>query len=158
MKLRSVLVEAVRVGASDIRVTSGEGPRFRIEGEIQAPLEMIITVADITELLEKCCGNESEASVMSVREFDAALEIPEVGRFRVHAFHHLSGVAVVIRVIPAMVPSMADLELPLVVRNVGHLRHGLVMLAGATGSGKSTTMASIIDQLNREREIGRAHV
>lgn len=153
MVVRAILAEAVRRGASDIHITSGEGPRFRVQGEIQPPLEMIVTTADIMGLLEESSGDEAPRCFDARREFDGALEIPEVGRFRVHAFHHLCGIALVARVVPSIIPSMTSLGLPPVVRNICDLRRGLVLICGATGSGKSTTMASIIDRMNRERAL-----
>jgi len=153
MNVRAILARAVSAGASDIHITPGEGARFRVEGEMRAPHGPVLALADIMELLEYCGSDEAHRSLSAWREFDGALEMPELGRFRVHAFHHFGGIGLVVRVVPATIPSMTTLGLPQVVQGIGNLSRGLVLICGATGSGKSTTMASIIDYINQERAL-----
>jgi len=138
--------------ASDLHLRSGEGPQFRIDGQI-VPLEG-------AEPLDGAVLERMLRSIMpprSLREFDAqndadlAHELPDVARFRVNVFRDRRGIGSVIRAIPSKVVTTDEMNIPAEVQRLCDLSKGLVLVTGPTGSGKSTTLCSLIDLVNRNR-------
>jgi len=144
MELHVVLAEAMRLGASDIHLGSGEPPVFRLNGVlIRAQLPPV----DDSEL--RIWLKELMPEALLDRDaLDGVIELAALGRFRLNFFRHKSGIAAAVRVIPAVVPQLDTLGLPSVIDEVANYERGLVLITGPTGSGKSTTMAAIVDRIN----------
>jgi twitching motility protein PilT len=136
---------------SDLLLTAGSPPRVRIDGELvvtnRPALTPEATMAILTTLLD-AQGLERFRTDM---ELDFSFAEPGISRFRVNAFHQRGAVAIALRVIPFDIPSFAELDLPPVFERLVALPQGLILVTGPTGSGKSTTLASIIDRINSER-------
>lgn len=152
MGLIKLLQEAVAVGASDLHCCAGEFPALRISGAVRVLRDRpVLSNAQLTEELETLLLPTLKVPVAQLDEFDCAIGICDLGRFRIHTYQSAGGIAAAIRVIPRDIPCLDSLSLPSHVYQIARLEQGLVLVTGPTGSGKSTTLAAIIDQINRER-------
>ncbi len=142
-------------GASDLHISSGSPPIFRLNGEIDRlnypPLSHDQARALLYEILSESQRGEFEQR----RDLDFAYALPEIARFRGNLFYTHRGIAAVFRIIPGKILTADDLALPEGVRKLTRLKKGLVLVTGPTGSGKSTTLAAMIDLINRTR---REHI
>jgi twitching motility protein PilT len=153
MHIDRLLRAMVQFKASDLHVQAGSPPMLRINNDITA-LDLPVTSAnDVQELFNSIATNKSLKDLETQLSADFAYAIPEVGRFRVNAFHERGNLALVARLIPLQMPKFADLRLPDVIEEIAAAERGLVLVTGTTGSGKSTTLASIIDYLNHSRRL-----
>jgi len=151
-ELKRLLRAMATEGASDLHLTGGQHPRWRIDGAIH-------TIADIPPLGEETVlellGDEIEernrAEFEATNDTDFALSLPGVARFRVNLFRDFGGVGAVFRLIPTTILSLEQLGMPEVVADFCRLPKGLVLVTGPTGSGKSTTLAAMVDLINRGR-------
>ena len=152
MELNEILKVAIKGGASDIHLKSGLPPMFRVDGAL-VPLkngERIMPDA-IQQMAFSIMNPSQKARFDEAREADLAYGIPGLGRFRVNVFQQRGTVGIVFRVIPFGVKTAEQLHLPKVVENISAEHRGLVLVTGTTGSGKSTTLAAMIEQINSER-------
>lgn len=141
--------------ASDIHLTVESPPVMRIDGALKRIGEGVLSREDIENLVQKLM-NEFQAREFSEKgELDFSYSLSGVGRFRVNAFRQRGSVGVVIRLIPFLIPTPEQLGLPAPCVELAKLHKGLVLVTGPTGSGKSTTLASLVDYINRTRS---AHV
>ena len=158
MTLDSLLADAVRLGASDIHLKLGRPPLVRIDGAI-APLHGNPELAEAD--LDACVRTLTSAAPSRYERFqetgdlDLAYTSPGLPRFRVNVFRQRGATSLVLRVIPREAPRIADLGLPDAVERLADEHRGLVLVTGATGSGKTTTLAAMIDHINRTR---RSHI
>ena len=140
-------------GASDLHLTAGSKPTIRIDGELvkidHAPM---LDPVNIRELVYSILTDAQRDRFESARELDASYGVAGLGRFRVNVFRQRGSVGAVMRAIPAKIQSLESLGLPKVVENFASIPRGLVLVTGPTGSGKSTTLASIIDVINSSRD------
>jgi twitching motility protein PilT len=146
------LAEAARRGASDLHVRSGRPPMLRIDGQM-APVDGVAPVpgADLRAQLMALMPADLRAAFDEARDADFAHEIAGVGTFRCNVFVERRGIGAVCRVLPSRIPTLEELKLPPVIRQFCALGKGLVLVTGPTGSGKSTTLAAMVDQINRTR-------
>jgi twitching motility protein PilT len=154
MELNSLLRRAVALGASDIHLKVGVPPILRRDGGL-APLEECPVVTDrdtegVADLIGKRAPERLEAFKTS-GDLDVAYQEPGLPRFRVNAFRQRGHISVAFRVIPKNIPNFEMLHLPQGIRRLAEEHRGLVLVTGATGSGKTTTLAAIIDHINRSR-------
>jgi len=142
----------VQTGASDLHMTSSLAPMFRIDGDM-ASVEGCppITAEQMLNLLFEVTPEENKKEYQRVFDTDFAYELPEVGRFRGNLFRDHRGPGGVFRLIPSTVPSAETLGVPKTVLDLCQLPKGLVLVTGPTGSGKSTTLAALIDHINATR-------
>ncbi len=144
-KLLSVMVEH---DASDLYLTVDSPPMYRINGLVRPAGNRLLTPPD-TEMMAKSIMSDKQQNEFDTRnEANLALYYPAMGRFRVNVFRQRGSVGVVIRRIKTQIPSVDDMSLPQVLKDVAMTRRGLVLVVGATGSGKSTTMAAMLDHRN----------
>ena len=138
--------------ASDLHITVGVRPKCRISGTLY---EMDgfdkLTPAMTKELVESMFGPKQKATMEATGEVDFAYTDTRVGRFRVNAFHQRGSYAAVLRIVASDIPTPEDLGVPEAVLGLTKKKRGLVLVTGPTGSGKSTTLASLIDVINKER-------
>lgn len=152
MKMHELLVHAVKVGASDIHLSAGEVPALRINGEIERLAKAPRIDAEMAKRLAYSIMNEKQRTIFENRmEVDFSIGLKQLARFRVNVFTHARGVGVVMRQIPTKVLTLEELKAPPIFRRIAGYKKGLVLICGPTGSGKSTTMAAIIDHINKNR-------
>ncbi|MEC2071623.1 type IV pilus twitching motility protein PilT [Alkalihalophilus marmarensis] len=149
-KLESLLIEAFEMGASDIHLTVGVPPVIRINGELAHHGEAVLKPAD-TEGMARAILSEHLWKVFQKRgELDFSHGIPKVSRFRINAYFQRSCVCLAIRVVPTKIPTLDDLSMPEVLKEIAQKPQGLVLVTGPTGSGKSTTLAAMINEINEQ--------
>src|SRR5258705_3022601 len=140
-------------GASDFHMTVGRPPMLRAAGAIETIRYRTLSEADFNDMLEPITTPRMWEDFKNTGDIDFAYEIPGVARFRVNLFRQQRGAGAVFRVIPTKILTIEQLGLPDQVRRVASMRSGLVLVTGPTGSGKSTTLAAIIDLINKTRSI-----
>lgn len=154
---KKLLVAAILKNASDIHLQAGASPMFRINGELLQvkyhPLTPKETRAIVDEILSQSIIQISTSNSMS--ELDVAYNLEGHGRFRANIYLQKGSYSVILRAIPALIKTFAELNLPPILEKISSLRRGLVLVVGATGNGKSTTLASMIEYINKTR---RAHI
>ena len=137
-------------GGSDLHILAGQPPKFRIHGRLE-PLNMPpLSNREAMDLLYEIVDKRKKERFEKHLDLDFAYEVPGVARFRCNFLHHQHGVGAVFRIIPTDIKSIEDLGVPLVLKRFCYLRSGLVLVTGPTGSGKSTTLAAMINEINRE--------
>ena len=137
------------VGASDLHILSGMPPKFRIHGELEPiPGEAPIAEAALREMLFAILGPTQKEKFIATYDFDFAYSLEGVARFRCNYLMQMTGLGAVFRIIPEKIKSITELNLPKVLERFATLHSGLVLVTGPTGSGKSTTLAAIIDFIN----------
>src|SRR3990172_3827016 len=146
------LVTGVERGASDLHLKSNAPPILRIHGRLIPQQDLgVISVEEMDGIARRCCSERMYTQLRDGKEIDTAYAVPNFGRFRVNMFRALGRVRAVLRAIPSKKPKFEDLGLPPVLEALSMERRGLVLVTGITGSGKSTTLAAMIDYINRTR-------
>jgi twitching motility protein PilT len=149
--LITLLYRSIEQGASDLHCSSNEPPVARVCGALRRLEDAYIpSRQDLEDEVAKLIPDELKTRLSGIEELDCAVEIPCLARLRVHVYQTIQGLSVAIRVIPNEVPQLDSLGLPAFVNEIAKLDRGLVLVSGPTGSGKSTTLAAIIDQINRQ--------
>jgi len=152
-KIDGLLKKAVKIGASDLHVTVGAQPIYRINGELQKMDKMDeLSDSDARQLLCKIMTDAQFKKFEQLNDIDFAYEIPDIGRFRANIFIQNRGIGAVFRIIPQRIVPLEELNLPRAVEEFTRFLKGLVLVTGPTGNGKSTTLASMIDYINRHRK------
>jgi twitching motility protein PilT len=141
----------VQQGGSDLHLSCGSPPVIRVHGHLQRVKFRDLTEQDLTLLFYEILKPEQKEKYVGTSDLDFAYEIPGVARFRGNLFRQHRGPGAVFRVIPSKVLSADEINLPEVIRGFAHLHKGLVLVTGPTGSGKSTTLAAVIDLINQTR-------
>ncbi len=141
----TMLIEAE---GADLHIKSDSTIRARVKGDIVLLSKEVIKAETIKELVKALIGNDYE-TFKETKEFDGAYGLDDKHRFRVNIFMHLGGYAIAFRLIPPYIKTIKELNLPKALHKLTHLRRGLVLITGTTGSGKSTTLASIIEEINK---------
>jgi twitching motility protein PilU len=147
-KIVPYLKLAVEHGASDIYFSAGATPMLRIEGEMRPVGRSLLTSDYVRELAMSFLTDDQKARYNAERELDLATEAGGLGRFRVNIFTQRGSVAMVLRYVRTDLPRLADLNMPETLRELVMQKRGLILMVGATGSGKSTTLAAMIDHRN----------
>jgi twitching motility protein PilT len=152
MDITELLVQTKERNASDLHLAVGSPPTLRINGKLTR-LEMpVMAREDIHTMLYDILADEQKAKFEATHDLDFSLELSGVGRFRVNAFLHRRGEGIVLRLIPSKVKTLDDLEMPPCLKDFAMKDRGLVLVTGPTGSGKSTTLAAMVDHMNDHRE------
>src|SRR5947207_5764000 len=147
-----LLEQMVPLGASDLHVTVGSPPAFRIRGHIaRAEGYEPFTADDTRALLYRILSSEQQKNFELKRQLDFAYAMPGVARFRVNVYYQREAVGAAFRLIPQEIKSLEELNLPHIMHSLAEYPRGLVLVTGPTGSGKSTTLAAVIDEINRTR-------
>lgn len=134
--------------ASDLHLHAGKPPLLRLDGDLVPLPFRVMHAADVRRFLDEILSPEQQARFAVQKQVDLLYELPGVGRFRSNCFWQLDGPSAVFRVIPERIPTMAELQLPRAVRSLVGLQSGLVLVCGPTGSGKSTTLAAMVHDIN----------
>ncbi|MGH7443115.1 MAG: type IV pilus twitching motility protein PilT [bacterium] len=142
----------VGVGASDMHLTVGNRPLIRERGALAPLADLTLTSALLEGLLYETMSDVQWAQAQATHDFDYAYEVPGLARFRGNIFFNQQGIAAVFRTIPTDIKTAEQLGMPKAVADLSKLNKGLVLVTGPTGSGKSTTLAAIINGINETRE------
>ena len=159
MELNDILTVAIKGGASDIHLKAGLPPMFRIDGTL-VPLKDAkrLSPEDIGRMAFSIMNNFQKEKFKEDNEIDLAYGVPGLGRFRVNVFMQRGTVGIVFRVIPFKILTIDQLNLPKVLEKIATEERGLILVTGTTGSGKSTTLAALIDLVNQTAGAGFSHV
>lgn len=150
----TLLRHAVQMNASDVHVIAGAQPICRLHGELLTIEDWPeVSEEDARKLLYEILTEPHIRKLEQGEDIDCAYHLPELGRFRVNIFLQMRGIGAVFRVIPPQIIPLEDLNMPKHVRDFTRLPRGLVLVTGPTGCGKSTTLASMIDYINRHRKV-----
>ena len=153
MKLNDILKKSVELKASDVHLKTGSAPLFRIMGNIERSNLDTLTKKDFESLLSDLNLNDYMLKKLEVeKQIDIGYGVSGVGRFRVNVFYQRGTLAAVFRYIPYDIPSIESLNLPKVVKKISLRPRGLVLVTGITGSGKTTTLASMIGIINKTKK------
>ncbi len=156
LEIKELLKLIVEKGASDLHLTVGLPPQLRIGGQLTYIENAdVLTPESIQKLAYSLLTSDQINWFETKKELDFSCGLPEISRFRVNLFYQRGSIALAARVIPFVIPTIEELKLPDVVKEYASKPNGLVLITGATGSGKSTTQAAIIDYINKNR---RAHI
>lgn len=138
-------------GASDLIVTTAKPPQLRIYGELVPIGSDDLTPEDSQRICQSILNQEQIKSFKEEKEFDFSLCLDGTGRYRVNMYFQQGFMALAARIIPDKIPSFEQLKLPIIIRKLAMLKQGLVLITGPVGSGKSTTIASMVDYINSVR-------
>ena len=152
IRIEMLLQEVINQHASDLHLQVGLPPMLRIDGALTPVANTPSLDVETTErLIFSILDNEQKQILLKDKEFDFSFAFGDLGRFRVNAFHERGNIAAAMRLIPNDIPTFAELGLPAVVESFADYPRGLVLVTGPTGSGKSTTLAALLDKINSER-------
>ncbi len=151
-EFEKLLETGIRHGASDIHFRPGAPPMYRVEGVLSPLKHGALKPAQTRAIAEFILGDSvGEDYFDKLLEHDTSYSIPGVSRFRVNIYRQRGSLALVLRIIPPEVPTIESLELPSVVRTLADSERGLILVTGATGAGKTSTLAAMVDHINRTR-------
>ncbi|MDI6782979.1 MAG: type IV pilus twitching motility protein PilT [bacterium] len=152
MDIASLLAKLKEESGSDVHLSAGAPVMMRVHGRLLPLDEKTLTKENLHTLLYDILTDEQKAKFEANREMDFSIELEGIARFRVNTFYQRRGEGVVFRLIPSIIKTVTELGLPETLLRFIHLHRGLVLVTGPTGSGKSTTLAALIDAVNSERE------
>ncbi len=151
MSIMNLLELAHQHKASDIHITVNSAPMFRIHGELKAVSNELLTPEATMNMAKELLTREQYEEFMTRGDLDLSYGIPNVSRYRVNVFRQKGNISLTIRLIPTKIPAMEALGLPAMAEEFARKPQGLLLVTGPTGSGKSTTLAAILDYINRTR-------
>ena len=152
LRIEILLEEIVRKNASDLHLQVGLPPMMRLDG-VLAPFPGYnpLNAEEVEHLVFAILDNDQQKILIKDKEFDFSFAFGDLGRFRVNAFHERGNLAASLRLIPNQIKTIAELGMPPVIQSFADFPRGLVLVTGPTGSGKSTTLAALIDKINSEK-------
>lgn len=151
MTLKQMLEEMLSTKASDLHIRIGVKPTLRIDGALRPLEDEPVTPQSMEEIISQILTEEQKKRFLQKNELDLALSVSKMGRFRINFYKQRGTVGIAIRAVNTIIPSFEELNLPPVLRKLADSRRGLIILTGTTGSGKSTTLAAMIDHINSTR-------
>ena len=150
-KVELLLEEVIKKAASDLHLQVGMPPMLRIDGALSPLSQTVLDEKGIEELIFNLLDEDQKQILLRDKEFDFSFAFGDLGRFRVNAFHERGNLAAALRLIPNSIKTVQDLGLPPIIKKFTEYPRGLVLVTGPTGSGKSTTLAALVDQINSEQ-------
>jgi len=150
--LEELLRRAVELKASDLHIVAGQPPHYRVNTILEPIDAPEVTQEQAAEMVRQMIGEERFEQFVLSRDADFSTAVEGVGRFRVNAHFQKDRIGIAFRVIPSKVPDLDDLNLPPAVRRFADLPRGLLLVTGDTGSGKSTTLAALVNHINQTRK------
>ncbi len=152
LKIETLLAEVIKRNASDLHIQVATPPMLRVDGVLVAVNGLgPMTEANVESLIFSILDEDQKQILLKDKEFDFSFAFGDQARFRVNAFHESGNLAMALRLIPSKIFSVEELGLPPIVNEFGNYPRGLVLVTGPTGSGKSTTLASVIQKINTEK-------
>lgn len=153
MTLKQLLVEMLNHKASDLHVRVGVRPHIRVNGILEQIQTEPVTIDLMDQMVSQILNEKQLERFYRKNEMDLALSVAKLGRFRINLFRQRGTTGIAIRAVNTMVPSFEDLNLPPAIKKLSQESRGLVIVTGTTGSGKSTTLASVIEEMNSTRGL-----
>jgi twitching motility protein PilT len=154
IKIEPMLEEVVKLNASDLHLQTGVAPMLRIDGSLKPIADAApLAAEDVEKLVLSLLDDEQKEILLRDKEVDLSFSFGNYGRFRVNAFHERGNFAAALRLIPTKVRTLEELGMPKVLKDLANMPRGLVLVTGPTGSGKSTTLAAMLDMINTERAV-----
>ncbi|WP_261816010.1 type IV pilus twitching motility protein PilT [Vibrio gallicus] len=151
MDITELLRFSVKHNASDLHLSSGLPPMIRIDGDVRRLEIDALSETEVHNLVFDIMDDAQRSEFEAKLELDFSIELDSVGRFRVNAFQQSRGASAVFRTIPMTIPSLEQLDAPAIFEQIANYERGLVLVTGPTGSGKSTTLAAMVDHINRNQ-------
>jgi twitching motility protein PilT len=151
MDLKELLSEMIAKQASDLHLRVGLKPTLRVDGELQPIGSETITSEQMSQVVDQILNPGQKSIFQKRNELDLALSVSKMGRFRVNFYQQRGTPGIAFRLVRSVIPSYEELNLPPVLKKLADQRRGLIIVTGTTGSGKSTTLAAMIDQINQTR-------
>ena len=151
MNLKQMLAEVLAKKASDLHLRVGVKPTIRVDGALLSLETESLTGADMDEIMNQILTEEQKERFLKRNELDLALSISKMGRFRINFYRQRGTVGIALRTVHTLVPTFEELNLPKACKELANNRRGMIILTGTTGSGKSTTLASMIEHINTNR-------
>ncbi len=151
--LNNFLQYCVNVGASDLHISSGSVPLMRFNGELRPLKHNALTARDTIHLIGQILQPQQKQFFSNNLDLDFCYEAPGIGTFRANILRQRNGIDAVFRIIPTKIRSLEELGLPRIVKDLTHYHHGLILVTGSAGNGKSTTLAAMIDYINSKRKL-----
>ncbi len=151
MELGDYLEAMIEHGAGDLHLQGGSPPMIRIRGDLRPIGEEPLSAERIREIVRQTAYEDAQVRLDEERSVDFSFEMPGRARFRVNAFYERGRLSVAFRLIPIAIPAFEELNLPSAVEEIAQSPRGLILVTGTTGSGKSTTLAAMIDYINNHR-------
>lgn len=151
MEIKLLLKEMVDKGASDLHLRANGPAFFRIDGELHPVSEKVFSDEDNKTIAYSLMNSVQKDNFIKYHEMDLGYSVPELGRFRINVYSQKGLVNMAFRAIPARIPTIEELKLPPAIKQIAENRRGLILVSGTTGSGKSTTLASMIGHINSTR-------
>ena len=151
MELLDVLRALREGGGSDLHLVADSVPRLRIDGQLRGMDLPILTAQDLRRFVETLLTEEQQRQLTEAGEWDGGYTVPEIGRLRIHIYRQRGSLAMAVRAVANMIPSLDQLGVPSIVKSLMQKSQGLILVTGPTGSGKSTTLAAMLDYVNQER-------
>jgi twitching motility protein PilT len=154
LRIEVLLEETVKRGASDLHLQVGLPPTIRVDGALIAMDDIpVLSEETVEDLVFSILDDEQKQMLLKDKEFDFSFAFGEIARFRVNAFHERGNIAAALRLIPTDIRSLDLLGMPKVLEKFTEYPRGLVLVTGPTGSGKTTTLAAMLDKVNSERAV-----
>jgi twitching motility protein PilT len=152
LKIEILLEQVIRMDASDLHLQVGLRPMLRVDGSLK-PMDdtPALEQSDVEKLIFSVLDDDQKEILLKDKEVDFSFAFGTYGRFRVNAFHERGNLAAALRLIPGKIRTLEDLQMPKVLTDFTKFPRGLVLVTGPTGSGKSTTLAAMVDMINTDR-------
>lgn len=148
MNLKQMLVEMLNRKASDLHIRVGVRPHVRVNGRLEQVSGDLVTIDEMDQMIGQILNEKQREKFQRKSEMDLALSVAKLGRFRINLFRQRGTSGIALRAVNTKVPSFDELHLPDTVRQLAHQNRGLIVVTGTTGSGKSTTLAALIEEMN----------
>jgi len=148
MDITELLDFSVKHNASDLHLSAGVAPMIRIDGDVRKLGVPALSHSEVHHLLFGIMSDAQRSEFEEKLEVDFSYEIPQIGRFRINAFNQRRGCSAVLRTIPTEIPTLEELDTPSIFCDISEMEKGLVLVTGPTGSGKSTTLAAMVNHIN----------
>ncbi|MCI0531343.1 MAG: PilT/PilU family type 4a pilus ATPase [candidate division Zixibacteria bacterium] len=151
MTLKEMLADMLKFKASDLHLRVGLRPILRVDGKLKAIGTAQLVLDEMEQIMNQILTAEQKDRFLKRNEMDLALSVSKMGRFRLNFYRQRGTVGIAIRAVNTTIPTVEELNLPLVIKQIATEKRGLVIVTGTTGSGKSTTLASMIEHINNSR-------
>jgi twitching motility protein PilT len=151
VEITQLLAFAVKNKASDLHLSAGVPPMIRVDGDVKRINMPALSPKDVHSMIYDIMNDKQRKDFEEYLETDFSFEVPQLARFRVNAFNQTRGPGAVFRTIPSLIQTLDDLKAPAIFKDISMYPRGIVLVTGPTGSGKSTTLAAMIDYINENR-------